>query len=1200
MEQAIAKRTPDGSSTGNINGDGVYNTRYVFINYGERRYSPYISTEIKAQWHKTTNDEKGNKVEKFTANCPVLWVYKIQGNIQTIGDMDPKLIAQRPYGQYIQVNPETDFYDSNQRYYLLKDSITQDPLNNLTPDGIDENCEYSINKEIDKKHYQANYDHTVWQKIWCSVSNNTTITEKYIMVASLDSKAPKFEAIVDAPDDNDEYEKVSFLYEDNSRVQLSPLNSYYQLDGETIIGEGETALTIPKYKELDISYIVNKWNASTPEVNRLEILVKSNLEEIINYEEKINNSEEYKDLFTFDTNHEATADKIGGYSEYRANLVREQAVAKLAGDTASEKYYGTKIANLDDMLSQYASKVQAWKQAIIDLKNARKKEYDELPIKDIYRGPLFEYKKITSDIIIYEPLEKDVNGKKLEIITSQEILDMYLETLGNIFYSSDYIVNDPPHYVALPVGSKYSATENNGITLKYYHKKLEEPGYISFELFKRLVKIPQQLYYFDNNKLIEATIDEYIITDDAGNISYNEKKYNQQKRQYAQKVRVHHNHGPHIDTFRSTDLDYKLHLPRNWKFNTNTDFHYNIEGFNKRRQHYIPDRVNEIYLKKTSSGELYPVHMDTKGYKLINNKLDEGTLSNIDEPFSLQLSDSGFYVNNELKYAKQIDQRTFDINLPELGNMASLMWDLVYPRGTWVIYNPQNYGEKNTYVDYSDKKYLNGELYYPDPNSTYVEIKLKDQHAFDEIDEILYIKKDNKYIPNQNNFDSNQTYYIMDPEQYIQVGKGDQLYRQAYCIFIPADKDTTDKKRYLFIGNDRDPNNSALYPKTISELIRYLYKLLGLKTDNDYYDMPSQETIWGMYNALLNLLGKYTDSYSVNNFIPVKSEYVWADLYDQNGNPIVDSSGNILKDEPAKEVVYYGKRGEVDFGLRNTNNQWDIKTNETFLTLHTGAFGPLYVVQDNYPIWKKVENLNVKPSPDIAYYIENDNGDKVYAGDITKFNDKKTYYTAYLLYEKASGLKEGVQYYRDINSLWGLLREFQQCRDKYQANWTQDHPGSPSHIQNRPQIIFSDLNWGDKYSLYNERLNLSYIKIKDIDSQEALNNYISDIGFKKYGSIYEKIISPLDKNQYVYIKIASSEVYNATKEYYRLEEPLDVNLSDYSIGNRWSGIKVNRENSGGTINYDPNSGITDSGQTITLIELTSNILLNLINEVEQE
>ena len=378
MEQAIAKRSPDGSSTGNINGDGVYNTRYVFINYGERRYSPYISTEIKAQWHQTTNDEKGNEVEKFTANCPVLWIYKIQGNVQTISDMDPKLTTQRPYGQYVQVNPETDFYHPNWRYYLLKDSITQDPLNNLTPDGIDENCEYSINKEIDKKHYQANYDHTVWQKIWCSVSSNTTITEKYIMVASLDSKAPKFEAIVDAPDDNDEYEKVSFVYEDYSRVQLSPLNSYYELDGETIIGEGETAFTVPKYKELDISYIVDRWNASTQPVLDLEKLVKEKLEAVIDYEELINNSEEYKGLFTFDINHEAAADKIGGYSEYRASLVREQAIAKLAGDTASEEYYKNKIANLDEVLSQYALKVQAWKQAMVDLKEARKEEYDAL------------------------------------------------------------------------------------------------------------------------------------------------------------------------------------------------------------------------------------------------------------------------------------------------------------------------------------------------------------------------------------------------------------------------------------------------------------------------------------------------------------------------------------------------------------------------------------------------------------------------------------------------------------------------------------------------------------------------------------------------------------------------------------------------------------------------------------------------------
>ena len=58
-------------------------------------------------------------------------------------------------------------------------------------------------------------------------------------------------------------------------------------------------------------------------MRELEKLVKENLKIVIDYEEFINNSEEYKGLFTFDINHEATADKIGGYSEYRANLVRE-------------------------------------------------------------------------------------------------------------------------------------------------------------------------------------------------------------------------------------------------------------------------------------------------------------------------------------------------------------------------------------------------------------------------------------------------------------------------------------------------------------------------------------------------------------------------------------------------------------------------------------------------------------------------------------------------------------------------------------------------------------------------------------------------------------------------------------------------------------------------------------------------------------
>ena len=50
MEDAID--TTKNSASGQINGDGIYNTRYVFVDYGERHYSPYISVEIQEKWHK--------------------------------------------------------------------------------------------------------------------------------------------------------------------------------------------------------------------------------------------------------------------------------------------------------------------------------------------------------------------------------------------------------------------------------------------------------------------------------------------------------------------------------------------------------------------------------------------------------------------------------------------------------------------------------------------------------------------------------------------------------------------------------------------------------------------------------------------------------------------------------------------------------------------------------------------------------------------------------------------------------------------------------------------------------------------------------------------------------------------------------------------------------------------------------------------
>ena len=979
MENAIKKNNLDGSSTGNINGDGVYNTRYVFINYGDRRYSPYHLVEIQPSWYTKEGDIK---TFKPTGERPELYTYKIgESNLQVNDNLKEEL-KNRPYGEYIRLEDSAK-YDENIRYYIATDNIYKiDKI--LSPDGIDENCEYAINREIDENEYQCSYDHTVWQKIWCSVGTNSTITEKYIMVASLDAKAPRFEVIIDAPVNDDEYERLNYTQSDGSRIPIIPFGIYYTLNIKT-----------NEYEQLDLNCI-KQWNQ------------------------------------------------------------------------------GTKIEEIGFPINSD---------------------------KNIYQGASFQYKEILSDIIEYVPLQ-DKNGN--QIITGKEMLDIYLNSVGNIYKKIERL--NVINYIPVPIGSEFEEKDSDGSVVRYYHKTTKEAGYISQDLFTRLFNASQPLYYYDTKN---ETISQVNSVE-----SYKPDI------KYYKKVSLNKTQGPHIDPLRSTDLNYKLHIPRNWKFNPTPDFKYNKKGFSPAEQ-YEENGKNSIRLQKTTSNSLYPVHMDEFGRKLYTKNTESGTIQG-EIATEVNIPEAGYYVNNELQYAEQLDQQTFFIDLPELGNMASQIWDIVYPRGKFVKY------PANGSINYSDPEYAAGRLYYKEDETK---------------------------------------------ERYTLVGKNEPLdSRQTYYIFVRENEDGTPvKTRYMFIGNDRDPKSTAKYPeaypegypKTFGEAIRYIYRLLGLETDNDYYDMPSQETIWGMYNALLNLLGKYTDSYSINNFIPVKSERIG---------------------DPEKEVVYYGKRGEVDFGLRNPNNQWSIKTNETFLTLHTGAFGPLYVVQDNYPIWEKVENLTVKPSPDTAYYIENENGDKVYAGDITKFDDKKTYYTAYLLYEKATGLEEGVQYYRDINSLWGLLREFQQCRDKYQANWAQDHPGSPSHIQNRPSVIYSTEKAAEieynKEDFYGDNNYVLETSIKDTATLQSVFNSLT--------SNQKLMVYYLDETKTPqYVVVQSNDEYIPNAEYYKLDKSGYL-LDTHNVDGLWKKILINPS--------DKENYYEDSEQIVNISYYTMDEILSIFQE----
>lgn len=923
MEAAISKL---GGTVGNKNGDGIYNTRYVLIDYGEKRYCPYMSIKtVNATWYDPTTLLFNNK-------GPQLYIY----NEQTASYLNVK---------------STDKYDKSTVYYVRMDGETAALDKSkvaLTPDYIDENCEYYKNRKIDENEYNGAYHHTVWQKIWCSVGVNSTVTEKYIMVAELDAKAPQFNVIIDAPDDNDVYSLVSKRTSVGKRLPLDTNNLYYKkVNNEFVLASDED---------------VANWN-----------------------NESIN--------------------------------------------------------------------------------------YNNLTVKELFSSPLFRYSEISSDVYYYKPLETD-DVNPTPFIKDQNSLDEYINRLGNIYRSSNYnLGEDKMTYEPVTAGMAY--LKSNGIReVKYYYRTFSEDGIISETLFNRF-KVADDVLYHKVNGVITAVTEDDI--------------YNKTDK-YLQKQPLMNGMGPHVDPIRSTDLDYKLHLPRNWKFNTESDLDFNNAGFDPRKQSYTPNAKNQIYLKKEKSGAVYPVHMTKEGY--IAFGVDDETALN-----SIQIPDAGYYVNNELQYVEQIDQRKFDFVLPEFGNVMSQLWDLVYPRGEWKqIINPS----------YNDDNYKNG------------------------------------------------NYYYKEGDYYYKVMPGDNLESdKIYWIFSPAPDDSIDANRYLFVGNDRAPED---YPKTLAELIRYIYDLLGLKTDNDYRDVPSKDTIWGMVNGLIELFGKFTDKFDLQRFVPVRSIQ------------------NVFTDGSSKEDVEYGKlSGQIDWGT--------ISTEETYHLLNDNAFGPLYIIKNNDPQWVEVSK-DEKFNPTLAYYIKNTDESYSFV-ELENFDSNITYYTANIVYEKSKLYDNSIQYFRDMNSLWALLREFQEIRDQYQPDFINDNPTSPAHIKNRPKIIFSHTKTltniidNNDYELF----NLDNYERVIINTQEELNNLLID----SQGVYYYNNGSLIQVNQ--------NDIFDINKKYYQIKlESVDNKLSLNAIDKRWTTTQV--RSSLDSIEYQPADSISklvplpNSGATATEISIS--------------
>lgn len=157
--------------------DNIYNGRYVLVDYGEKTPGRFINGYVQVY------------IDHF--DTEKIYYIKADNN-----------------NTYTQV-AEGAAFDPAETYYIKTD---------VDIETLDETQGYGKNRKIDAEMYHANYDATVWQKVWRSVDyppsgdvltnkyvpngeDGATVWEKYIMVAELNAQAPRLVLVTDAPDE---------------------------------------------------------------------------------------------------------------------------------------------------------------------------------------------------------------------------------------------------------------------------------------------------------------------------------------------------------------------------------------------------------------------------------------------------------------------------------------------------------------------------------------------------------------------------------------------------------------------------------------------------------------------------------------------------------------------------------------------------------------------------------------------------------------------------------------------------------------------------------------------------------------------------------------------------------------------------------------------------------------------------------------
>lgn len=1180
-------------------GDEIYHGRYVFINYGEQKFSPYIKVEI------TTDDLKVEEKEQYIPIQNITQDTFIPNKYYYIDNQTYKLAIEYKdnveYYNQIKIKTPTntfvvekDFYIFNKesgKYKKATEYISDTDyyyfsLNAGEGDAyttINENCEYEINRLIDEQAYGDCFHHTVWKKVWTQVGENSTAEEKYILVAYLDSQAPKFELITDAPKDikglvyqydlvgSDlfDYQQLPYVVEIDDQNK-STLNAVLIALQNDIVGcnpslyEGIYYTSFGqdnKYKLLPYNKLLNilKEDESRPAGQKNKYYKRSVLASAQGRLSEEGFLSIGDNLYLYGGDEFIEIEGITGISsfnkaffDYPGSFYFKE---KGSSNPPQEIYSSTLTISpngKEEVISRYDPNHVYYYKSNVYLPQIRIQQVQEEITVESLVNLINKHENI---LIAKNPLQNNFESVDLKALDNYYFFHTYpyinsknnyikvnkTITKDNFIVGEYFIVNpDKPdgyelasefdekaeYYICEVIPGHFGDLQNNdispaaliqmGIIREYKNIKNDS----DFNLIRDYADNGEIFIYnkdgqyeirtsFDPN-LTEQTY--YWFKSFNLNYFYYLSLYTPfaddgSEKRFLRKYSVNEGH-PHFDPLRSTDLSYKFHVPRNWKFSNTTEFDFNESGFNKQKSFKIQNGVNEILLDEYASGELYPEHLE-------------------EVPEAAKYGTQG-----ELLKTAQVDTKKFIIDLPEIGNAISDMWDIIYPVGYFRI------------VPIAEIDKLNPNKYYECIEGSANDITGKYQR-----------------LGLADKIEDNVTYYEF-------IAKNDSRYN----IYLKENGINRDGWRYLFIGNDRDPNNTAAYPATVAEALRYIYNLIGLNTDNDYLSIPPSKTIYGLKNGLETLLGNFNDKFSENYILPIyQEEYI--------------SDQNYLK-------VGYGNAGTVQW----TNNE--TLSEEAFNLINESTWGPLYKAQVvEYRLSETVTADNFNEN--IASFIAPNVKIQYYKKDGNSYIKADTYseglYEAEIVYEKATTYESNIVYYRNVNSLWSLLREFQDARENYQPDWNVDNPISPKHIQNRPKLIFSTLSAEDKiddlnteYSYWNIIESTPIIFDENSNPQEELEALITaTTGFIEVNKDNNEITYELYRNN---TDIADF-IYIPTREYFKV---IFEDHDSASIEDKWKSSVVVA--SGNLSIYDWDSNLTDVNllRPATLEEVAS--MMNAVKE----